>query len=105
MDNPSARAAAPRPFSANVPAKLRKRRRALMKYQHHGRAEWLGGLAGGVIGGLAAWGALSLLEHRGLEPSPFLLAMFLILIAGGVALAARSAGVVWRRVCRVRQQG
>ena len=74
-----------------------------MKYQHHGRAAWLAGLVGSTIGGLAIWGALSLLEHRGLEPSPFLLALFLVLLAGGVALASRSAGVIWRRVCCVRR--
>jgi hypothetical protein len=76
-----------------------------MKYQHHGRAARLGGLAASASGGLAIWGALSLLENRGLEPSPFLLALFLVLLAGGVTLASRSAGVIWRRVCCARRQG
>jgi hypothetical protein len=77
----------------------------MLKYQHHRRTEWLGGLAGGATGGLAIWVVLSLLAHRGLEPSPLLLALCLILLAGGTALASRSAGVIWRRVCCVQRQG
>jgi hypothetical protein len=99
MDDPSDRAAARSPSSANVPGGPRRRRRVL-KYQHHGHVERFGGLAGSAIGGLAIWGALSLLGHRGLEPSPFLLGLFLVLFAGGVALAARSAGMIWRWMLR-----
>jgi hypothetical protein len=99
MDNPSDRAAAVRsPSPANVPGGPRRRR--VLKYQHHRRVERFGGLAGSAIGVLAIWGALSLLGHRGLEPSPFLLGLFLVLFAGGVALASRSAGMIWRWMLR-----
>jgi hypothetical protein len=84
---------------ANVLGEPQRRLRVL-KYQHHRRAERFGGLAGSAIGFLAIWGALSLLGHRGLEPSPFLLGLFLVLFAGGVALTSRSAGVIWRWMLR-----
>lgn len=103
MDDPSDQAAARPPPSASAPRGLRWRR--VLKYQHHRRAERLGGLAGAAVGCLAILGALSLLGSRGLEPSSFLLGLCLALSAGGVALGSRLAGAVWRRTLRPGRGG
>ena len=100
MDDASDRATARFTSLASVPGEPKRRRRHVLKYQHHRRAERFGGLAGSAIGCLAIWGALSVLGHRGLEPSPFLLGLLLVLFAGGVALASRFAGVMWRWMLR-----